>query len=308
MSCPDAAVTRCEGWASAGWSTSRHHEIAGGTPPSKPKTGLIVAIVAGVLIVVLALCGLGYFLVSGDDDDKETTSSSSTESSSDSSSDSSSSSESSDESSSSSSSSSTDESSSSSTSDDTKEDEEPGTAKFGKKYTGDGNSELPAPEVDGPALMKVHYAGGSNFIIWGTDADGKDSELVLNTIGATDGTIAYNVSTYGEPTAGLRVETDAPWSVTFEKLDSAPKFGDSQTGQGPKVFAWDGSKSDLSVNYKGSDDAAAVTFEVVGFDTSGNAPDRILSEPSDYDGTVTVQEGTEYIAVQGSGKWELSKK
>src|SRR5699024_7335159 len=121
-------------------------------------------IVAGVVIVVLALCGLGYFMLSGDDEGKETTSSSSSESS---------------DSSSSSSESSDDSSSSSSTSDDKKDKKkDQGKATFGKKYTGQGNDELPAPEVDGPALMKVHYEGDSNFVIWGTDANGKDSELI----------------------------------------------------------------------------------------------------------------------------------
>ena len=269
------------------------------------KRNLTLPIIAAVVVLVLAiaLCVGGIFFFTGDDESEGTGSSSSSSSSStsESSSSSSSSDPTSSSSSSSSSSSATPTGSSSTGSDGVR------SAEFDKTYSGSGAEVIKVPPGDGPGLVEVEYTGESNFVVKGQDTNGSDTgDLVFNTIGDTTGTGAYNLTSYGGGTNRLAIEGDGDWKITYKKIESAPTFGSSESGSGSKVFKWEGGSADIESTFTAPSDSFLGDFVVTA--VGGDSPDRLVSEFEDFEGTTTVQDGTEYLVIEASGDWEITKK
>lgn len=266
------------------------------TEPKKKNMPLIIGLSVLGLLLLCGLAALAFTLMRGDDEPTETSSSSVATSTTETSSTS--------EPPTSSTTSSPTSSSSSPSSSDVADPKK--AVEWGKTYSGTGKSVLRVPPGDGAGLVEVEYTGDSNFIVKGQDGNGSDSgDLIFNTIGNTKGTGAYNLTSYTSATSRLSIEAEGDWKITFKKISDAPTFGSKESGDGHKVFKWDGKKADIKVKYTQPGDSFFGSFTVQAIGADG--PKRLVSEYENYEGTSTVQDGTKYLVVESGGKWEISK-
>jgi hypothetical protein len=90
----------------------------------------------------------------------------------------------------------------------------------------------------GILIAKSTYKGSGNFIVKLVDSNGKESELLANTVGDSSSTRVGRVATAGR--YGLNVIADGPWTVRLEQpspsdIAMLPK---TFTGKGDGVTSW----------------------------------------------------------------------
>ena len=151
------------------------------------------------------------------------------------------------------------------------------------------------------------YQGSSNFIVHLLDDQGKEVELLVNTIGSYDGTVAYGLPAKGNYVASI--QASGPWSGAVEQpqLDSvAGDTGAQGTGNTVAYLHLDQGLRRLHFTHDGQRN-----FIVYIYNDAGNRS-LLVNVIGAYDGTVPqtigTGGGTFAIAIQADGNWSVSSQ
>ncbi|UTT67202.1 hypothetical protein NMQ01_05680 [Janibacter sp. CX7] len=179
--------------------------------------------------------------------------------------------------------------------------------------TRDGGT-VDVPEVAGeePALITYTQRGlpFDPLSLTGVDADGLETEAILDSSTGRSGTVLFNVNAHGAPTERIKVEAKGDWTVRFAPLDRAPAAGAVERGRGPGVFAWDGTDGDrLDLTYSQITEAPSRSFYLQALDADGRVIETVLTVDDDHEESTTPPTGTRYLVIfSPGGEWEISTR
>ena len=146
--------------------------------------------------------------------------------------------------------------------------------------------------------------GSSNFAVWNLDSNGKQIDLLVNTIGSYSGTRLID-AIKGQQTAALNIESDGNWTVTLKPLALLRVWDGTGT--------WTGKGDDLLVIKSGAFaglDSIKITnsgesnFVVTAY---GDSKDLLVNEIGNYSGEQLMPAGTVLLEIQSDGNWSLHK-
>jgi hypothetical protein len=176
-----------------------------------------------------------------------------------------------------------------------------------RTYTGSGDDVIKFKEaITDPVLVTTKWTGADdNNTIYAYDADGNEGDLLVNTIGAYNGTAITNISVDSSLKA-LKIEGSGNWKITLKPITDAR--------------AWDGEGT-----LKGSSDDVVnvvdvfntldeMRFKSTGADGNisvyglGESQDLIVNEIGNFSGDYLVPPGTTLLQIESDGRWEIKKK
>ena len=183
----------------------------------------------------------------------------------------------------------------------------PGTATGAtvyKTYEGTGDRVIRL-NIDAVSLVRAKHTGEGNFAIWALNGAGKETELLVNTIGEYKGTTLLT-ATAKRHVRGLAVTGDGDWTITTKPLRKARVWRDATiNGTGDNVLKVPVRKLTLKAVYRGEGN-----FAIWALNKNGRLLDLLVNEIGRYRGTTVMPIGTKYVTVNAdSGKtWTLTKR
>ena len=164
--------------------------------------------------------------------------------------------------------------------------------------TGSGDNLVTLPAGATAGIVTATHDGSSNFSISVLDAaNASTGQLLVNTIGAYNGTTEYGFSSFGED-ATLQITADGNWSLTIAPISAAPVLAASGAGDG--VFLYEGSAGKLTATHDGSSNFAIIEETDELFNMG-----LLVNEIGPYSGTVPLSSGPSAIVVSADGNWTL---
>lgn len=163
---------------------------------------------------------------------------------------------------------------------------------------GSGDDVIDVPCAGKPCLLTIHYSGAHNFVVKELDANGSDVDLLVNTIGAYDGT----VTTYGNysKTTSLQIKSSGSWTITFAPMSSMEKAENGSPFTGDYVAYIDEPK--MSKVRFTNDGEHNFVVQGIGL----NSSKLLVNEIGTYDGTVAWNQAKSFFIVKSSGTWTIS--
>jgi hypothetical protein len=152
-------------------------------------------------------------------------------------------------------------------------------------------------QAQGPLIVHASYTGGSNFVIKGLDASNGDTDLLVNTIGAYNGTTALDFDK--AVTKSLQITASGPWHLDISSPLSATHFTGSYSGKGDNVLIYDGSSGVATISHDGSSNFVIHTVN------SGSA-DLLVNEIGVYNGKQPWPSGPAFIEINADGNWTIT--
>jgi len=169
--------------------------------------------------------------------------------------------------------------------------------------TGSGDSIVDVGKSsDYPAIMHAKYSSGSNFIVTSYDANNQQMELLINVIGAYEGTVPVDFRE-SEYTSRLEIKAAGPWEIQILPLIQVRRATIPGTieGTGDDVIALDGDNADTMI---ANASLGSSNFVVYSYSTSGSI-DLVFNEIAPYTGTALLDPDTFIISVNATGPWSL---
>jgi hypothetical protein len=168
--------------------------------------------------------------------------------------------------------------------------------------TGSGDSIVEVSKWDGAAIMHAKYASGGNFALINYGQNNNKLDLLVNTIGAYEGTVPIDFMD-GEKTTRLEVKASGPWELLISPLASA-KIYDLPTviaGIGDDVVFIRGGNADI---IKADNSQGNGNFAVWAYSKS-TGRDLTFNEIAPYTGTALLSPDTFLLTIKAEGNWSL---
>jgi hypothetical protein len=166
---------------------------------------------------------------------------------------------------------------------------------------GAGDNVVDVPKGDEPMIAKVAYNGGSNFVIWNIDRSGNQMDLLVNTIGAYQGTLPIDFLD-NEQTASFEIKADGAWRIELLTL------GKARQSEIPSVIQGVGDDVIILINANKADllkvDASTASSNFIVYQYS-NVKDLIVNEIAPYTGTVPLKSDVVLLTIKATGPWQL---
>jgi hypothetical protein len=169
------------------------------------------------------------------------------------------------------------------------------------EQNGSGDAVVTLPKKAKYGIVTATYGGADNFAIQGLDnANQPTLDLLVNTIGAYDGTTAFGLLSagMGNPTTTLKITASGPWTLKIAPIKKAPKLTASGSHDG--VFRYSGKATKWDVANQGE-----ANFIVTQY-TKGPMPNQAVNEIGTYSGTVPAMAGPSVVVVQSDGAWSVN--
>lgn len=168
-------------------------------------------------------------------------------------------------------------------------------------FTGRGDDVVSVKKGDEPALLRISYAGSSNFAVWNYDAAGSRIDLLVNKIGAYKGLLIIDSLDNSPPTARLEVKGTGAWQIELLPLSAANKMSvpGALVGKGDDVVLLSGGKPDLmKISHLGSSNFAVWSY--------ASRRTLLVNDIGAYTGTKPLDAATFLLAIHADGAWNLS--
>lgn len=168
--------------------------------------------------------------------------------------------------------------------------------------TGTGDSVVDVAKTSNyPAILKAKYSSGGNFAILNYGPNNERIDLLVNTIGAYEGTVPLDFRT-SEHTVRLEITASGPWEIQILPVSQARHATIPGTiqGIGDDVIYLDGSNPDT---IKADASQGSGNFAVFSYSDSGI--DLVFNEIAPYTGTALLNNTTFLISVTAEGNWSL---
>jgi hypothetical protein len=165
--------------------------------------------------------------------------------------------------------------------------------------TGAGDNIVALPAGATAGIVTATHDGSSNFSLSVLDAaNASTGQLLVNTIGAYNGTTDYGFNAFGEGTT-IQVTADGNWSLTIAPISASPLLTSSGTGDG--VFLYEGKAGKLTATHNGASNFAVIEETGKAFSMG-----LLINEIGAYTGTVPLSSGPSVVAVTADGNWTLA--
>ncbi len=146
--------------------------------------------------------------------------------------------------------------------------------------------------------MVVSYSGSSNFVIKSYSQSGDYTDLLINEIGAYEGTVTSYLDF--EKTQSLEINASGNWNIHFAPLSEMARASNGSVFTGDNVVYIDEpSISKLHITHDGDSN-----FVVKAIGTKDSK--LLVNEIGSYDGTVKWNEGGAFFIVSADGDWTIS--
>jgi hypothetical protein len=166
--------------------------------------------------------------------------------------------------------------------------------------SGHGDAVIKASAVDGadgPGVATFTHDGADNFAVWSLDANVNQLDLLVNTIGAYNGTVLFDKQST-EHTESLQITADGNWTVTLHSIRALRSFdATGTTGHGDDVLLYRGGAGAATLTHDGSSNFAVWTY--------GDQTNLVVNEIGAYNGTVRWTKGPELVTVTADGNWTI---
>lgn len=166
--------------------------------------------------------------------------------------------------------------------------------------SGDDVVDVQVPD-DQIAIARISHGGSGNFAIWSYDADGDQLDLLVNDIGAYEGTRLLNLETAARE---LEVTAGGAWSIELAPLHQARRIASDGTidGTGDDVVIADDSAPDASrvaLSHSGDGNFAIWAY-------AERTTDLLVNDVGPYEGKVRWPGGTVVLDITAGGAWSLA--
>lgn len=169
------------------------------------------------------------------------------------------------------------------------------------RLSGRGDDVVRMTKPDVPAIIRLTHSGSSNFSVISYDGAGNRIDLLVNEIGAYEGTRPIDFGT-SELTERLEIQADGNWTVLVEPISAAQSVRVPATnvaGQGDTVLLLTGSSPDTAkISHSGSSNFVVQAY--------GRSHRLLVNEIGNYSGTVVVPQDTLVLEVVADGRWQLT--
>jgi hypothetical protein len=167
-----------------------------------------------------------------------------------------------------------------------------------------GDTVFDIEKWDGPAILKIKYTGGGNFVVRNYPANSNNSyELLVNAIGPYEGTVPLDFRD-GEQTARFEVKAEltGAWEFQIEPLANAriEQIPGIITGTNDDVVFLEGDRPDLL-----KVDASQADSNFVVRAITDARYDLLVNEIAPYSGTSILNPSTIALIVRATGPWSL---
>src|SRR5262249_42562126 len=161
-----------------------------------------------------------------------------------------------------------------------------------------GDSVINLPTGATAGLVKATAGGSSNFVIEELNSNNHQVGLLVNVIGAYQGTTAWGFD-FGRA-AKLQVTASGPWTIRLSPIGSAPVLAKSNAGKGDSVYLWLGRAANWAIMNKGQENFVVTTE---GGGTFGS--NLLVNEIGNYRGVVPVEAGPAVTIIASDGTWTI---
>lgn len=183
------------------------------------------------------------------------------------------------------------------------------TASFDQEYgtftavskRGSGDSVVDLPTGARAGLVTATHTGDGNFVIKDLDAENRDVDLLVNTIGPYSGTTAWGFGLRSKTSAKLEIAASGGWTIKLAPVGSAPVLGKQNSGKGDAVCLWTGGPTNWMIVNKGEGN-----FVVRKNGKGLLGTDLLVNEIGNYDATKPVTAGPSVITINSDGDWAIA--
>lgn len=164
---------------------------------------------------------------------------------------------------------------------------------------GDEIVEFAAPNDLATVLWIVHE-GDSGFTVTTFDDDDQQIEMLVDTIGDYDGSLAVNLL-LGDVVSSIQVVADGDWSITATYLGDLERQLDEASGTGDSVLIMDLTAPVMTISHDGASDFSVFLWS---FSDQG----YVVDDTGPIETTATVPVGGVVVEVKADGNWSLSTR
>ncbi len=166
--------------------------------------------------------------------------------------------------------------------------------------SGSGDSIVDIDRGDDPSIIQITYSGGNNFSVVNYGPGNEYIDLLVNTIGAYEGTVALDLLE-GEHTVRFEITAGGPWTLEILPLNEArgELVPGLIQGVGDDVFFIDEGIPDTAFV-----DASTASGNIAVW-TIGDYRDLLVNEIAPYQGTVLMEPDTVLVVVNAEGPWSM---
>lgn len=150
-----------------------------------------------------------------------------------------------------------------------------------------------------PFIVTAGNNGDSNFIVYALSDQLEELDLVVNTIGPSEGRYILNFNDSNP--AFLRVEAEGGWRIQLDELSitSQPQMlpGEPMAGDGDDVVFYDGDPARLEYSNDGDSNFIIYSYS--------DHQDLVVNEIGPVSGTSTITAGPMILEISAEGGWSL---
>ena len=170
-------------------------------------------------------------------------------------------------------------------------------------YSGSGDDVIKIAKPSGKqtqqAVASFTHSGESNFIVWALNKKLKQTDLLVNTIGAYAGTVPLDLA-HGSATYRLEIKADGDWTVTIKPLSSVRRFTGKVAGSGDDVLSYRGGARVATITHDGESN-----FVVWAYYAKSTA--LLVNEIGPYRGKSALS-GNAILEIGADGAWSVVTK
>lgn len=166
-------------------------------------------------------------------------------------------------------------------------------------HSGTGADVVALPEGASEGFVTASHDGASNFIITALDENNNPTaDMLVNAIGAYDGSSAFGLLGFGGDATSLEVMADGTWEITVSHFRDAPVLELPAEGKGDAVFKYlGGDAATWHLTHNGESNF------IVG---STSALMGLVNEIGSYEGNVPVTADPAIITIMADGGWSIA--
>lgn len=173
-------------------------------------------------------------------------------------------------------------------------------------YQGEGDETIALDLTDGECYtVSVTHTGSDDWVNWfevWTVYEGED-EYILGW-GSGDHSGVYAIGLYqSDPVDGLRIQTTGSWTVEVRTLDQSPSWPEVNQGTGPAVLVLDlGGEQVVNATHDGDSNFVVWAY------TEDGIPSLLYNEIGAVDGAAVLPAGTFALTIEADGEWTLQER
>lgn len=176
------------------------------------------------------------------------------------------------------------------------------------EYSGYGDSviNIVKPGSEAPVIVTATHSGSRNFIVWGRDGQGSQTDLLVNTIGTYAGStlLDENTGRWQPASSGLAITASGQWTIRIDTLGAARPFsGPYLEGHGDQVLVATGdfgTRADMRADGNRN-------FIVWSHSRDFGESDLLVNDFAPYQGIRPWTNGTRIIEVEATNNWSIAR-